>query len=243
MKKLLIFAALILTVLAPATLRAQDGHEYAPLEEKAINYKDWTFNNLKDGKPVNLRSFAKGKRLVLVVYFAPWCPNWRNEAPVAAKLYEKYKAKGLDVIGVSEYGLRTDTQAFFGEGGSPYTVVSESETRADRDKTSHYNYRQATGDLRRWGSPYNIFLEPAKLNKTGDVLTEKAWVVGGELIEADVEKFVREHLGLDKPAAIKTTSDFKIETDKDKLLKATTASTTQQCTPAPGTASTSSKKQ
>jgi hypothetical protein len=113
-------------------------------------------------------------------------------------------------------------------------VVSESESRADRDKTSHYNYRQATGDLRRWGSPYNIFLEPAKLNKTGDVLTEKAWVVNGELIEADVEKFVREHLGLDKPAAIKTASDFKLETDKDKLLKATSASTTtQQCTPAP----------
>jgi thiol-disulfide isomerase/thioredoxin len=245
MKKFLmfVFIALIFTAFAPATLRAQDGHEYAPLEEKAINYKDWTFNNLKDGKPVNLRSFAQGKRLVLVVYFAPWCPNWRNEAPVAAKLYEKYKANGLEVIGVSEYGLRADSQAFFGENGSPYMVVSESETRADRDKTSHYNYRQATGDLRRWGSPYNIFLEPAKLNKTGEVLTEKAWVVNGELIEADVEKFVREHLGLDKPAAVKTTSDFKLETDKDKLLHVTAASTTtQQCTPA-ASSSTSSKKQ
>jgi thiol-disulfide isomerase/thioredoxin len=242
MKKFLIFVALILMAFALPSLRAQDGHEYSPLEEKTINYKDWTFNNLKDGKPVNLRSFAQGKRLVLVVYFAPWCPNWRNEAPVAAKLYEKYKANGLDVIAVSEYGLRTDSLAFFGENGSPYTVVSESESRADRDKTSHYNYRQATGDLRRWGSPYNIFLEPAKLNKTGDVLTEKAWIVNGELIEADVEKFVREHLGLDKPgAAIKTTSDFKLETDKDKLLRATTASTTtQQCTPA--TTATSKKQ-
>ena len=69
MKKFLIFVfvALVLTAFAPATLRAQDGHEYSPLEEKAINYKDWTFNNLKDGKPVNLRSFAQGKRLVLVV--------------------------------------------------------------------------------------------------------------------------------------------------------------------------------
>ncbi|MDT5061690.1 MAG: hypothetical protein QOH63_2149 [Acidobacteriota bacterium] len=242
MKKLLILVALIFAFV-PAVARAQDGHEYSPLEEKTINYKDWTFNNLKDGKPVNLRSFAQGKRLVLVVYFAPWCPNWRNEAPVAAKLYEKYKANGLDVIGVSEYGLRTDTQAFFGEGGSPYMVVSESEARTDRDKTSHYTYRQASGDLRKWGSPYNVFLEPAKLNKTGDVLTEKAWIVNGELIEADVEKFVREHLGLDKPAAIKTTSDFKLETDKDKLLHATSASTTtQQCSPA-SSSTTSSKKQ
>lgn len=234
MKKFIILVALIFAFV-PLSLRAQGNHEYAPLEEKTINYKDWTFNSLKDGKPVNLRSFAHGKRLVLIVYFAPWCPNWRNEAPVAANLYEKYKAKGLEVIGVSEYGSRADSLAFFGEAGPPYAVVSESESRADRDKTSHYGYRQATGDLRRWGSPYNIFLEPAKLNKTGDVLTEKAWVVNGELIEADVEKFVREHLGLDKPEAGKTTSDFKLETDKDKLLRATSASTTQQCTPATST--------
>ncbi|HEX8923051.1 MAG TPA: redoxin family protein [Pyrinomonadaceae bacterium] len=228
MKKLLVLFALIFAF-APASLRAQGNHEYAPLEEKTINYKDWTFNSLADGKPVNLRSFAQGKKLVLVVYYAAWCPNWRNEAPIAASLYEKYKAHGLDVIAVSEYATRADSLAFFGATGSPYMVVSESESREDRDKTSHYSYRQQTGDTRRWGSPYNIFLEPAKLNKTGDVLTEKAWVVNGELIEADVEKFIRERLGL-KPETKQAASSFKLETDKDKLLKAASASATSQCT-------------
>jgi hypothetical protein len=83
-------------------------------------------------------------------------------------------------------------------------VVVESEAREDRDKTTHYAYRQLTGDTRRWGSPWNIFLEPSKLQKTGDVLTDTAWVVNGELIEQDVEKFIRERLGLDakpKPTA------------------------------------------
>jgi thiol-disulfide isomerase/thioredoxin len=225
MKKLIILAALIFAF-APSIIHAQGNHEYAPLEEKTINYKDWTFNSLKDGKPVNLRSFSQGKKLVLVVYFAPWCGNWKHEAPVAAGLYEKYKAHGLDVIGVSEYGSRADSLAFFGTAGPPYMVVSESESRDDRDKTSHYNYRQSSGDTRRWGSPYNIFLEPAKLNKTGDVLTEKAWVVNGELIEADVEKFIRERLGLDKTEAGKkaATLNFKTETSKDKLLKAVASS-------------------
>jgi thiol-disulfide isomerase/thioredoxin len=236
MKKALALLSLIFAFTSLTAL-AQGNHEYAPLEEKTVNYKDWTFNNLADGKPVNLRSFAKNKRLVLVVYYAPWCPNWRNEAPVAASLYEKYKAQGLDVIAVSEYATRADSQAFFGAAGAPYMVVSESESREDRDKTSHYGYRQTTGDTRRWGSPYNIFLEPSKLNKTGDVLTEKAWVVNGELIEADVEKFIRERLGL-KPEVQKVNVAFKVETDKDKLLKAANASsTTQQCTPE------SSKKQ
>jgi hypothetical protein len=73
-------------------------------------------------------------------------------------------------------------------------VVSESESREDREKTPHFGYRQLTGDTRRWGSPYNVFLEPAVLAKTGDVLCEKTWVVNGELIEADVDKFIADHL-------------------------------------------------
>jgi thiol-disulfide isomerase/thioredoxin len=192
-----ILLALLLLAFAPLAVLAQDGHEYAPLQEKTVNYKEWTLNNLADDKPVALRSLMQGKKLVMVLYFAPWCPNWRNEAPVAAKLYEKYKGQGFEIIGVSEYGSRADVKAFFGPSGPPYPVVSESEAREDRDKTPHYGYRQATGDTRKWGSPYNVFLDPANCSKTGDVLTEKAWVVNGELIEADVDKFIGEHL---KPA-------------------------------------------
>ncbi len=198
MLKIFALAFLIFAFAPAAAIRAQGGHEYAPLQEKTVNYKDWTLKNLKDGSDTNLRALLNGKdvRLVMVVYFAPWCGNWRFEAPVAAKLYEKYKAQGLEVIGVSEYASRDEVRAFFGQAGPPYTVVAESESREARDKTAHYAYRQATGDTRKWGSPWNIFLEPAKLNQKGDVLAEKAWVVNGELVEAEVEKFIRERLGL-----------------------------------------------
>jgi len=188
-----ILLLIALAFVPPATF-AQGGHEYSPLVQKTVNYKDWTLKDLKDDKPVDVRSLVEGKKLVMVVYFAPWCPNWHNEAPVAAKLYEKYKDQGFAVIGVSEYGTRDDVRNFFGPTGSPYPVVTESESREDRDKTAHYGYRQATGDTRKWGSPYNVFLEPAALAKSGEVLTEKAWVVNGELIEADVDKFIGERL-------------------------------------------------
>jgi len=197
----LVFLALVLMLLfTSGVAMAQDGHEYSPLQEKTINYKEWTLNNLKDDKPVALRSLMQGKKLVMVLYFAPWCGNWRNEAPVAARLYEKYKGQGFEIIGVSEYGARVDVKNFFGPEGSPYPVVSESEAREDRDKTTHYAYRQLTGDTRRWGSPYNVFLDPATCSKTGEVVTEKAWVVNGELIEADVDKFISERL---KPTTAK----------------------------------------
>jgi thiol-disulfide isomerase/thioredoxin len=195
---------------AQASPAPQAGHEYAPLLEQTVNYKDWTFKSLKDGKDVNLREWAKGKKLVLVVYFAPWCGNWKMEAPIVARLYNEYKQHGFDVVAVSEYAAPADTEKYFeGVGGAPYTVVVESEGRDARDKTTHYGYRQACGDSRRWGSPFNVFLEPSKLNKSGDVLTEKAWVVGGELIEKDVERFIRERLGLAEKTAVAPCDDKK----------------------------------
>ena len=193
MKKFLILATIIIA-LVPLNALAQAGHEYSPLVEKTVNYKNWSLVNLQTDKPEDLRALVAGKKLVMVVYFAPWCGNWRNEAPIAAKLYEKYKDRGFQVVGVSEYAARADVKAFFGEAGPPYPIVSESETRDDRDKTAHFGYRQLTGDARKWGSPWNIFLEPSKLNASGDVLTEKAWVVNGELIEDEVDKFIGDKL-------------------------------------------------
>jgi thiol-disulfide isomerase/thioredoxin len=191
MKKLIL--GIIVLVFAASASFAQS-HEYSPLVEKTVNYKNWTLNDLASNQPVSLRSLMASKKLVMVLYFAPWCPNWRNEAPVAASLYDKYKSQGFQIIGVSEYGPRDDVKNFFGPGGPPYPVVTESESREDRDKTPHYGYRQLTGDTRKWGSPWNIFLDPEKCNSSGDVLTEKAWVVNGELIEADVDKFVHDKL-------------------------------------------------
>jgi thiol-disulfide isomerase/thioredoxin len=194
MKTLLLILVLLVPAFAPAALRAQNGHEYSPVQEKTVNYKNWTLNDLRTNKPVSLRSLMQGKKLVMVLYFAPWCPNWRNEAPVAAGLYERYKSQGFEIVGVSEYGTRDDVKAFFGPSGPPYPVVSESESRDDREKTPHYGYRQLTGDARKWGSPWNIFLDPTKCNSSGEVLTEKAWIVNGELIETEVDKFIHDRL-------------------------------------------------
>jgi thiol-disulfide isomerase/thioredoxin len=180
--------------LLPPGTHAEDGHEYEPLQEHTVNYKNWTLNDLIDNKPVDLRSLMKGKKLVMVLYFAPWCHNCLNEAPVAAKLYEKYKDRGFEIVGVSEYSSRDDVKKFFAPAGPPYTVVSESESSDARVKTAHYGYRQSTGDKRAWGVPWNIFLDPAACAKDGEVLTEKAWVVNGELIESEIDKFIDERL-------------------------------------------------
>ncbi len=40
-------------------------------------------------------------KVVLVVFWATWCPPCRREIPVIKKLYEEYHADGLEVIGIS----------------------------------------------------------------------------------------------------------------------------------------------
>ncbi len=186
--------AMLATIMNITTAHAQHSNDFAPVKEHAVAYKNWTYKDFKTNQPVNLREWSKDKKLVMVVYFAPWCGNWKNEAPLVARLHDKYKDKGFDVIAVSEYAPIADSVAYFGDKGAPYTVVYESDARDARDKTEHYACRIKTGDARRWGSPYHVLLEPAKLVKTGDVLTERTNFVVGDLIEDDIEKFIREKL-------------------------------------------------
>jgi thiol-disulfide isomerase/thioredoxin len=203
----------ILAILLFSFVFASAQTEQAPVLEKEIKYNDWTYKSVRDGKEMNLRQFTNGKKLVMVVYFAPWCPNWKHEAPFAQKLYEKYKANGFDVVGVGEYdtveAMKTNLDAF----KITFPVVYESEARDAKQKTLHYEYRKAVGDTRNWGSPWNIFLIPSKLEKKGDKLTEKTFVVSGELIETEAEKFVREKLGL-------PSEEKKMETAENKAIEA-----------------------
>lgn len=191
MKKVLTLAILLFSF---STIFAQS--ELSPMVEKEFKYKDWTYKSASDGKEINLRQFIANKKLVLVVYFAPWCKNWRYEAPIVEKLYKKYKDKGFDVIGVSEYGTIEELKTNLKEKGVTFNVVTESTSLEDKQKTAHYEYRQKTGDTRNWGSPWNLFIEPANTKKDGDVLLKKAFVVNGEIIEAEVEKYIRQKLGL-----------------------------------------------
>jgi len=171
-------------------------NEQSPIVEKEIDYKNWTYKDVQTDKDINLRDFAKGHKLTMVVYFAPWCGNWRHDAPMLEKLYEKYKGNGLNVIGVGEYGSVADMKSILDSSKITFPAVYESENRDKRQYTLHYSYRQSTGDKRNWGSPWYIFLTPSVMEKKGDTLTKKTFVINGEMIETEGEQFIRKQLGL-----------------------------------------------
>ena len=186
-------------VLSSLVFAFGQGNEQAPILEKEIAYKDWGYKNLKTGEETNLRKFTQGKKLVMVVYFAPWCPNWKHDAPFVQSMYDKYKGNGFDVIAVGEYEPLESMKNLLTTQKVTFPVVWESDARTAKQTTVHYEYRRSVGDTRNWGSPWYIFLEVAKL-EPGNVLTKKAPIVNGELIRPDAEKFIREKLGL-KPEA------------------------------------------
>ena len=186
-------------------------NEQSPIVEKDIVYKDWVYKNVVTEKDMNLRKFTFGKKLVMVVYFAPWCPNWKHDLPMVQKFYDKYRDAGFDVIAVGEYDPVDSMKKHIEQYKLTFPIVWESDARTAKQTTSHYEYRRSTGDTRNWGSPWYIFLEVGKLEPNGMVMTKRTSIVNGELIEPEAEKFIRAKLGLTVASATKLSSQNAVE--------------------------------
>lgn len=189
-----LFCAAILSLLAFSLAAAQN--EQAPIIERDIAYKNWTYKDIRTDAPVNLRDLTKGKKLVIVVYYAPWCGNWRYDAPMLQRLYEKYRDQGLEIVGVGNYDPVESMKNNLAFLKVTFPTVYEAADRGSKQKTTHYQYRTSTGDNRNWGSPWYIFLPVASLEPKGDILIRRTHVINGEMIEAEGEKFIREKLGI-----------------------------------------------
>lgn len=82
---------------------------------------DFKLNDVTTGKPVSLSDF-KGK-VVVLDFWATWCPPCREEIPHLVDLYGKYKDKNLVIVGVSLDDTQTPVKPFMDEFHMDYPVV------------------------------------------------------------------------------------------------------------------------
>jgi cytochrome c biogenesis protein CcmG, thiol:disulfide interchange protein DsbE len=68
----------------------------------------------------------KGKAVV-VNFWASWCVPCRDEAPVLQQTYERYRDRGLVVLGVDVNDFRQDARGFMDRYGVTYPVVYDGK--------------------------------------------------------------------------------------------------------------------
>jgi peroxiredoxin len=86
--------AILIMVLVPAPFAQGPG----PCVIKGPPNLDFTLKDL-NGKDVKLSAYKKDK-VLLVNFWATWCIPCRTEIPGFINLYNRYKGRGLEIVGV-----------------------------------------------------------------------------------------------------------------------------------------------
>ena len=97
------------------------GFSGAPAPEKTRNF---TLNDLS-GNPVPLDS--NNGKVILLVFFATWCPPCQDELPQLEAIYRKYKAKNFEVVGVNLRESRNSVKVFANENKLSFTVLLDEK--------------------------------------------------------------------------------------------------------------------
>jgi peroxiredoxin len=140
-----------------------------PIKEKegaTAAAPDFTLQDIS-GKQVRLADL-KG-RVVLLEFWATWCPPCRTEIPAIDRLHTQYGSKGLTVLAISlDEGGWDEVKSFATERKISYTVL-----RGTEDVSAKYMVRLIP----------SMFL----IDKQGDI---KKWYMGGgniEVVEQEIK--------------------------------------------------------
>ena len=112
----LLFLAVCLLMLHPGYAEEALGHHLNSVPpQQAANF---TLKDMDDNS-FSMNSY-KGK-VVLVNFWATWCPPCRHEMPSIQSLYERYKNKGFAVLAINEWEDGDKVFVYTGQLSTPPT--------------------------------------------------------------------------------------------------------------------------
>ena len=85
--------------------------------------RDFTLTTF-DGAQVTL-SGLRGKH-VMVDFWSSWCPPCREEAPALAAAYDRYRAQGVEFVGVAVWDVESEAARFIEESGAAYPAGADT---------------------------------------------------------------------------------------------------------------------
>jgi peroxiredoxin len=131
----------------------------------------FSLQNVKDGKIVNSQSL-KGK-VILLSFFATWCPPCAEEIPILVKLHREMESAGFSVIGLS-----VDQQG-------PAEIAKFVEKKA-------INYPVLLAEARTADDFGGIYSIPVAflINKTGNVVKRYSGFINHAVLERDIKSLL-----------------------------------------------------
>lgn len=193
-----IFALLFVTFsnisAAQKALKDEIDHKLVTFQPRKFEYKNFTLPTSVEDKTLDLREATKGKKLVLVTYFAAWCENSNHDYETIQHLLKKFGDKGLAVIGVCNYSETKEVKEFITKHQPLYPICVESTDDKLREKTLHYNYRKLCGDPRKWGTPFSLLIEAKNIHADGEIFANEVLAANGELDRKEAEKLIKQLL-------------------------------------------------
>lgn len=99
------------------------------------------------GSPIALSSMVKPGNYTLIDFWASWCPYCIKELPELEKLYDQYKDKGLEIVGVAVRDNIDDTKMMVNKKNIRWPIIYNTQ------KTPYDIYGFA-------GIPHHILIGP-----------------------------------------------------------------------------------
>ncbi|MBN2269291.1 MAG: TlpA family protein disulfide reductase [Sedimentisphaerales bacterium] len=158
-----VFVFFVLISIVAGCTKKQPDYGYAP---------PFTLPDV-DASQISLSDF-KGKVLI-VTFWATWCPGCVAEMPHFTELYDQYKHQGLEIIGISlDQGGADDVKPFLRKKPVNYTILIGNALVSNK-----YNTK---------GILPTTFL----IDKTGKIRRKYVGYRDKKIFEKDIETFLSE---------------------------------------------------